>query len=325
MSKKYDVAALGELLIDFTGNGLSEQGNPLFEANPGGAPANVLAMLQKLNKKTAFIGKVGQDMFGVFLRDVVADAGIDASGIIADARTNTTLAFVRNKPDGERDFSFFRNGGADTMLHPEEVPEAIAADCRIFHFGTLSLTHEPAASATLLAVKLAKASGAMVSLDPNLRPLLWDNMERAKEAIRWGCAQCDILKISDDELMFLYEEYKEKPVSNAVSRLRQDFPNIRLMLVTKGKEGSECFIDNFHAAAPAFLQANTIDTTGAGDTFFGYCLAFILEHGLSDMNQETLTEMLVLANAAASLITTKKGALRAMPERGEIVDLAESR
>jgi fructokinase len=202
MAKKYDVAALGELLIDFTRNGLSGQGNPLFEANPGGAPCNVLAMLQKLGKKTAFIGKVGPDLFGSLLRGAIADAGIDDSGLVTDAQSNTTLAFVQTEPDGSRDFSFFRNGSADTLLRPDEVAESIATDCRIFHFGTLSLTHEPAASATKYAVKMAKESGAMISFDPNLRPSLWNDLESAKAATRWGLTQCDILKMAEEELTF---------------------------------------------------------------------------------------------------------------------------
>jgi len=319
VNKMYDVVALGELLIDFTSNGLSAQGNPLFEANPGGAPCNVLAMLAKLGKKTAFIGKVGQDMFGSILRDAIVSAGIDDSGLVTDPQTNTTLAFVQNKPDGDRDFSFFRNNSADTRLRPEEVTEKIVNNCRIFHFGTLSLTHEPASSATKQAIKLAKQSGAMISFDPNLRPPLWDDLERAKEAIRWGCAECDILKIAEEELAFLYGD---EIIADGVARLRSDYPNIRIVFVTKGKEGSECFWEDIHVSAPSFLEVKTIDTTGAGDTFFGCCLADILELGLDDFDGNTLEKILLFANAAASLVTTKKGALCVMPERGEILTLA---
>ncbi|MDR1603913.1 MAG: PfkB family carbohydrate kinase [Gracilibacteraceae bacterium] len=322
MAKKYDVAALGELLIDFTRNGLSGQGNPLFEANPGGAPCNMLAMLQKLGKKTAFIGKVGQDLFGSFLREAIVEAGIDDSGLVADAQSSTTLAFVQTGPDGERDFSFFRNGSADTLLRPEEVAKSIAADCRIFHFGTLSLTHEPAASATKYAVKMAKESGAMISFDPNLRPSLWNDLEYAKAAASWGLGQCDILKTAEEELAFLYGN---TPVKDSAARLQLDFPNIRIMFVTKGKGGSECFFGDVHAAAPAFLAVKTIDTTGAGDTFFGCCLADILELGLKDFDEESLTEILLFANAAASLVTTRKGALRAMPNYAEVLALIPER
>ena len=316
----YDVVDLGELLIDFTSNGLSGQGNPLFEANPGGAPCNVLAMLARLGKKTAFIGKVGQDMFGSILRDAIAGAGIDDSGLVTDPQTNTTLAFVHNKPDGDRDFSFFR--GADTRLRPEETAEKIVSNCRIFHFGTLSLTNEPASSATKQAIKLAKQSSAMISFDPNLRPPLWDDLERAKEAIRWGCAECDILKIAEEELAFLYGN---ETIADGAARLRSDFPNIRIVFATKGKNGSECFWRDIHAAAPSFPEVKTIDTTGAGDTFFGCCLADILELGLNDFDENVLEKILLFANAAASLVTTRKGALRVMPERGEILTLAASK
>jgi fructokinase len=319
--KKYDVAALGELLIDFTSNGFSDQGNPLFEANPGGAPCNVLAMLAKLGKKTAFIGKVGKDMFGALLRDSIVGAGIDDSGLVTDARSNTTLAFVQNKPDGDRDFSFFRDGSADTRLRPKEVAENIVTDCRIFHFGTLSLTHELAASATKRAVNLAKQSDAMISFDPNLRLPLWDDLDCARTAISWGCAECDILKIAEDELRFLYGK---ELIADGVARIRQDYPNIRILFVTKGREGSECFYKEIHTAAPSFLEVKTIDTTGAGDTFFGCCLASILERGLENFNAKTLFEILLFANATAALVTTKKGALRIMPEHGEILALVNS-
>lgn len=179
--KKYDVTALGELLIDFTENGTSGQGNPIYEANPGGAPCNVLAMLAKLERKTAFIGKVGQDIFGNRLKEIVAAAGIDVSNLVTDKDVRTTLAFVETFPDGDRDFSFYRNPGADMMLREDEVNEDILRDTKIFHFGTLSLTHEEVRRATKKAVETAKAAGAVISFDPNLREPLWDSLEEAKE------------------------------------------------------------------------------------------------------------------------------------------------
>ena len=181
MNKMYDVVALGELLIDFTQNGISDQGNPVFEANPGGAPCNVLAMLKKLDKNCAFIGKVGNDMFGRSLRDTVSDIGIDTSSLLLDQSVNTTLAFVRTFENGDRDFSFYRNPGADMMLTADEIPEDMLANTRIFHFGTLSLTHDAVREATKKAVRIAKENGALISFDPNLRPPLSSSLEAARE------------------------------------------------------------------------------------------------------------------------------------------------
>ena len=206
MEKRFDVIALGELLIDFTENGLSEQGNPLLEANPGGAPCNVLAMLQKLGRRTAFIGKVGRDMFGTQLRQVTEDAGICMDYLLEDQAVHTTLAFVKTFPNGDRDFSFYREPGADMMLRPEELPAAALESTGIFHFGTLSMTHPEVRQATRRAVALAKAAGALVSFDPNLRPPLWHSLEEAREQIAWGLGQCHVLKIADNELEFMTGE-----------------------------------------------------------------------------------------------------------------------
>ena len=201
--KKYDVTALGELLIDFTMNGESGQGNPLFEANPGGAPCNVLAMLQKLGKRTAFIGKVGNDMFGNLLEERVRSTGINLDGLKKDEYVHTTLAFVRTLADGDRDFSFYRSPGADMMLTEEEVDVQLIRDSRIFHFGTLSMTDAVVEQATRKAITVAKESGCLLSFDPNLRPPLWSSLEKAKEKIAFGLSVCDILKISDNEIAFM--------------------------------------------------------------------------------------------------------------------------
>ena len=200
--KQFDVVALGELLIDFTESGISEQGNPLWEANPGGAPCNVLAMLQKLGHKTAFIGKVGNDVYGRQLRQVVEDAGVNCDNLLNDPEIHTTLAVVHKLPGGDRDFSFYRNPGADMMLREDELPLDLLQDCRIFHFGTLSMTHPGVREATKTAIHLAKEAGALISFDPNLRPPLWPSLEHAREQIEWGLGQCDILKISDNEVEF---------------------------------------------------------------------------------------------------------------------------
>ncbi|MBP3428170.1 MAG: carbohydrate kinase, partial [Clostridia bacterium] len=202
----FDVTALGELLIDFTHNGISEQGNPVFEANPGGAPCNVLSMLSRFGHKTAFIGKVGNDMFGRMLAGAIAECGIDASALRFDEEFSTTLAFVHKLENGDRDFSFYRNPGADMMLRADEIPESVIAQSRIFHFGTLSMTHPGVAEATKRALAIAEAHGILRSFDPNLRPPLWKDLEDAKKAVRFGLAHCDILKISDNEIQWLTGE-----------------------------------------------------------------------------------------------------------------------
>ena len=202
----FDVTALGELLIDFTENGLSGQGNTLFEANPGGAPCNVLAMLKKLGRSCAFVGKVGDDMFGHLLRDVAEQVGICMDYLLTDQDARTTLAFVKTFPNGDRDFSFYRSPGADMMLTEDELPLGVIANSRIFHFGTLSMTHEGVRRATCKAIDCAKQGGALISFDPNLRPPLWDSLDEARGQIEYGLARCDILKIADNELEFMTGE-----------------------------------------------------------------------------------------------------------------------
>ena len=197
-NRNYDVTSLGELLIDFTENGTSAQGNPIMEANPGGAPCNVLAMLERLVKKTAFIGKVGKDMFGNQLKAAVEEVGIDTRALIMDEEVHTTLAFVHTYPDGDRDFSFYRNPGADMMLTMDEVPDDLIRDSRIFHFGTLSSTHEGVREATRHAIEVAKEAGCIITFDPNLRPPLWKSLEDARVEIEYGLTKCDVLKISDN-------------------------------------------------------------------------------------------------------------------------------
>ena len=344
MEKKYDVIALGELLIDFTMNGQSEQGNNMFEACPGGAPCNVLALLNKMGKKTAFLGKVGQDQFGRLLRDTITEAGIDASHLVMDEEVNTTLAFVHTFPDGDRteagidashlvmdeevnttlafvhtfpdgdrEFSFYRNPGADMMLKPEEVDPEFIGQTKLFHFGTLSMTHEEVREATKKALKAAKESGCLISFDPNLRPPLWSSLDLAKEQMEYGFGFCDILKISDNEIQFVSgkEDYDE-----GIAYLQEKY-NIPLILLTMGKEGSRAYYKGMRVERPGFA-VKAIETTGAGDTFCGSSLNYILEHGFDDLTEEQLGELLTFANAAAAIVTTKKGAIRSMPERAEV-------
>ncbi len=316
--KRYDVVALGELLIDFTENGISSQGNPVFEANPGGAPCNVLAMLRKLGKRCAFIGKVGEDMFGQQLKTVAEQAGIDMSALLMDRDVHTTLAFVKTFPNGDRDFSFYRNPGADMMLREDELPLEMIRSARIFHFGTLSMTHENVRAATKTAVLTAKKADAMISFDPNLRPPLWNSLEEAREQMAWGLSQCDVLKISDNEIEFLTGT---DDFDKGVDAIWKQWPGIRLINVTAGPGGSYAYVRGNRVFVPGFLLGGTIETTGAGDTFCASVLNFILEHGLDSLNGEDLKEMLRFANAAAYLVTTKKGAIRSMPERAQVETL----
>ncbi len=318
MEKKYDVCALGELLIDFTESGVSEQGNSLWEANPGGAPCNVLAMLNKLNRKTAFIGKIGRDVYGDQLRRTVEDAGIDVTGLLTDGEVHTTLAIVHKLENGDRDFSFYRNPGADMMLTADELPVSIIEDCRIFHFGTLSMTHDGVRAATERATATAKAAGALISFDPNLRPPLWESLELAKECIAWGLAQCDILKIADNELEFMTGE---TDFDKGAAILKELYPNIKILNVTAGPDGSFGYYGDTCVFVPAFKLGGTIETTGAGDTFCASVLDNVLDNGVEGRTEESLTEMLRFANAAAYLVTTKRGAIRSMPERRAVLEL----
>ena len=319
MEKKYDVIALGELLIDFTMNGQSEQGNNLFEACPGGAPCNVLALLNKMGKKTAFVGKVGKDQFGTLLRNTISEAGIDASHLVTDEEVNTTLAFVHTFPDGDREFSFYRNPGADMMLHEDEVDEEFVKDTRIFHFGTLSMTHDGVRAATKKAVSAAKDGGCLISFDPNLREPLWSSLDLAKEQMEYGFSMCDILKISDNEIQFVSgkEDYDE-----GIAYLQEKY-KIPLILLTMGKDGSCAYYKGMRVERPGF-SVKTIETTGAGDTFGGSSLTYLLEHDFDSLTEEQLGEMLTFANAAAAIVTTKKGAIKAMPKREEVLELTES-
>ena len=316
MGKKYDVIAMGELLIDFTMSGESEQGNGMFEACPGGAPCNVLALLNKMGKKTAFLGKVGKDQFGVLLKGTLDDVGIDTSNLMIDEQVNTTLAFVHTFPDGDREFSFYRNPGADMMLAADEVDPAFLAQSRLFHFGTLSMTHDGVREATKKALQAAKDAGLMISFDPTLRPPLWSSLELAKEQMEYGFGFCDILKISDNEIQFVSgkEDYDEG------IRYLQDKYHIPLILLTMGKDGSRAYYKGMRVERKGF-RCETIETTGAGDTFCGSSLNYLLDHDFDNLTEEQLSEMLTFANAAAAIVTTRRGAIRAMPDREEVENL----
>lgn len=310
----YDVVALGELLIDFTPGAISDQGNPTFEANPGGAPCNVLSMLSRFGHKTAFIGKVGEDMFGRMLAGAITECGISAEGLRFDPDVNTTLAFVQKLPNGDRDFSFYRKPGADMMLREDEISEELIAGAKIFHFGTLSMTHPGVEAATRRAIEYAEKHGVLRSFDPNLREPLWKDPEDARKAIRYGLAHCDVLKISDNEIQWLTGE---TDFTAGVNALRAEF-DIPLILVSMGPEGSRAYTKELMVEVPARLNPNTVETTGAGDTFCACVLHDVLENGIETFTRERLEHMLNLANAAASIVTTRRGALRVMPAPEEI-------
>jgi len=331
MEKKMDVVALGELLIDFTDSGMSPQNNPLMEANPGGAPCNVLAMLKKLNHKVAFIGKIGKDIFGSQLKEALDEVGIDRRGLVEDDDIRTTLAFVKTLAGGDREFSFYRNPGADMMLKEDEIDEELIRSSKIFHFGTLSMTHEECRKATKKAIAIAKEAGCIISFDPNIREPLWDDLEVMREQILYGMGQCDILKISDNEITWLTgkDSFEE-----GVEWINERF-DIALILVSLGPDGSMAYSKTASAVVKPFLNKNTIETTGAGDTFCASVLHYCIENGIEksdgsidgcrtsirSFGKEELTKMLTFANAAASIVTTRKGALRVMPEKDEVLDM----
>lgn len=320
MEKLYDVTSMGEMLIDFTLNGQSEQGNNLFEACPGGAPCNVLAMLNKLGRKTAFIGKVGADQFGRLLKGTIDELGIETKGLILDKEIHTTLAFVHTFPDGDREFSFYRKPGADMMLTEDEADYDLIRQSRIFHFGTLSMTDEPVRSVTKKALEVAKEAGCLITFDPNLRPPLWNSLDEAKKQMEYGFQYCDMLKISDNEIQFVSgkEDYDEG------IRYLQDRYNIPLVFLTMGKDGSRAYYKDMRVERKGF-QVKAIETTGAGDTFCGCSIHGLLTYGLEGLTEEILGDMLTYANAGAALIAMKKGAIRSMPEPENITKLIEGK
>lgn len=312
--KEFDIVALGELLIDFTDSGLSKQGNPLLEANPGGAPCNVLALLSKLGHKTAFIGKVGKDGFGRQLQQALEQTGIQTQGLCFDPDIHTTLAIVLKQENGDRDFSFYRKPGADMMLKKEDIDVSLLENCTIFHFGSLSMTDEPCRTATRYAVETAEKAGALLTFDPNLRESLWSDLEEAREQILYGMAHCQILKIADNEIRWLTGE---EDFDRGIAWIQERF-DIPLILLSMGADGSRAYTPVLTVEIPAYAVSNVIETTGAGDTFFGGILHFVLQHGWHTYTEQELEDMLLFANAGAAIITTRMGALRVMPEQEEI-------
>ena len=328
MKKTIDVTALGELLIDYTSYGESDAGGKLYEQNAGGAPANVLVALERLGSKTAFIGKVGEDLQGEFLRETLRALGVELSGLISDPDYFTTLAFVGLK-NGERTFSFARKPGADTMLRKEEIPPDLLGNCRIFHFGSLSLTDEPARSATLFAAEEAKKAGALISYDPNYRAALWPDEQTAVAMMRKPLPLVDLLKISDEECELLAGISDPKEAAEAL--LEQ---GISAVFVTLGENGALMCTREMCVTVPAadfsaFGQdfftggyaEKPVDTTGAGDSFWGAVLYCFASENLkpSEIGEEKGREILRFANTVAGLCVRKRGAIPAMPSYEEAV------
>ena len=314
--KTYDVVALGELLIDFAPQGVNEANYPVLSANPGGAPGNFLAALTKYGCKTAMIGKVGDDAFGRLLVKTLEAAGIETKGILLDVDVFTTLAFVSLDASGNRDFSFARKPGADTCLRPEEVDEALLASARVFHFGTLSLTDEPAASATRKAIELSRKHDLLISLDPNLRKPLWKREEDAKAAIEWSLRQADIVKISDEEVAFLWGISPEE----GAKKLLQEY-GVSLVYVTLGPKGCHAATRNVSVTVNSPAGIRVVDTTGAGDIFGGSAMSQLLQCGKApaELTEAELTRIVRFACTAASLSTQKHGGITSVPEPNEVL------
>lgn len=311
-----DVVALGELLIDFASVSADGEGYPTMAAHPGGAPANFLAALTKFGASTAMIGKVGKDAFGDLLLGTLKQAGINTQGLIQSEDVFTTLAFVTFDDQGDRSFSFSRKPGADTCLTAQELDLGLIDQARVFHFGTLSLTDEPARSTTYEAVRYAKAQGKLITYDPNLRKPLWANLEEARKQLIWGLSQADVVKISDEEVEFLFGL---KPEAGAQYIL--DTFGVKLVFVTCGPEG--CFFKNAQAegSVPSLKDIQVKDTTGAGDIFGGSAVWKLLSCGIppQELNKEQLTDIVRFACTSAGLSTTKSGGISSVPTYEEVL------
>ncbi len=309
-----DVVALGELLIDFTQSRSNDDSIRRFEQNPGGAPANVLAVLSKFGVKCAFIGKVGNDVFGEFLRNQLLDLSIDCRNLVSDSYYNTTLAFVTLDDKGDRSFSFYRNHGADTRLSAEEIDLELIRECKVFHFGTLSMTHEPSLSATIKAVEFAKSSGKIISFDPNYRALLWENEDSAISAMKLGLMYADIAKLSLEEAQMVTGKTLPEDCLKEILKYKLGF-----VAITMGPKGCVYATDKYMGSFPEY-PVNVVDTTGAGDTFWGtLILGFINNNAnFQEISEEKLSEIVLTANIAAAMSTEKKGAIPSIPEFAKV-------
>ena len=312
-----DVVAMGELLIDFTMQGADAEGYPTMAAHPGGAPANFLAALAKYGKKTALLGKVGADKFGRLLAATLGSAGIETRGLVMAGDVFTTLAFVTLDESGDREFSFARKPGADTCIRFEEIDLSLIDEAKVFHFGTLSLTDEPARSATQKAVAYAKGTGKLITYDPNLRKPLWKHLDEARAQILWGLEQADVVKISDEEVEFLFGMNPQEGAAHILSAY-----GVKLVFVTCGAEG--CYYAN--AKACGMVQSlsgiQVVDTTGAGDIFGGSAVYGLLEAGRApqELDGAALHDIVRFACTAAGLSTTKHGGISSVPAHDAVME-----
>ena len=316
-----DVVALGELLIDFTCVSNDTDGYPTMAAHPGGAPANFLAALAKFGAKTALLGKVGSDAFGKLLCDTLRKAGIDTSGMIETDEVFTTLAFVTLDETGNREFSFARKPGADTCLSFEELDLSLIDNAKVFHFGTLSLTNEPSRSTTYRAAEYAKSRGKLITYDPNLRKPLWKDLNTCREQMLWGLSKADVVKISDEEVEFLFGLGVEDGAAHVLEHY-----GVKLVFVTCGADG--CYFKNAKAEGqiPALSGITVKDTTGAGDIFGGSAVWKILQSGKEpgELGGAELTEIVTFACAAAGLSTTMSGGISSVPEYDAVIERIHS-
>lgn len=320
MTARFDITALGELLIDFTDRGLSDAGMRLFEQNPGGAPANVLAAAARLGERAAFIGKVGDDMHGRFLRDTLTAVGIDVTGLVLSPDVFTTLAFVALDSGGERRFSFARKPGADTCLRPDELPAPLLAATRVLHVGSLSLTDEPARSATFTAVEAAKRTGTVISYDPNYRAALWPDEATAAAQMRTMVPCADVMKLSDEETLLLTGA--ADPEEAARCLLAQ---GVSCVVITLGKKGALVAVRDGTQIVPAFPSA-PVDTTGAGDGFWGGFLhrMLALDKQPAALTVSDAADCARWGNAVAALCISRRGGIPAMPPLESVQGLLAS-
>lgn len=318
----FDVVSLGEVLIDFIPVGISQSGCKLLEASPGGSPCNMLAVLSKFGKSTTFIGKVGNDEFGHFLSTSLSDCNIDTSNLVFDSAANTTLAFIHLGPDGQSAFSFYRNPGADMLLNSNEIKEDVIANSKIFYFGSFSLSEEPVCQATLRAVEIAKKNNLLIAFSPNFRPYIWKNFNTAKNMIKLGLKNADIVKITSSELDFIYG--KNDVIVNG-KRLLNEY-NIKFLFVTGGEKGAVAMKDNIIVKKSAF-EVQTVDNIGSGNAFLGAVVYKILNinKDIKDITEEECEDITIFANATAALSITKHGGFLGAPSIEEVQSLINSK
>lgn len=320
-SKKYNIVAIGECLLDVFVEKSEDGDSMLMEGKPGGAPVNVLAQATKLGLKTAYFSKLSDDALGVFLKSILDEAGIDTNGVVVTKDYPTTLALVSLDETGNRSFRFYRDKTSDVMLNKDEINYKLLQNAGVFHFGSVSMTTEPSRSATFAAVSKAKESGLLISFDPNLRIPLWQDLDMARDNITKGMEISDIVKVSDDELIFLVGH---NDIEKGAKELTNRF-NLKLLAVTLGPKGCLCYANNIMVQEYTY-DVKTVDTTGAGDSFWGSMLYSLVSNNkdISEYSEDELRELIRFSNAAGSLTTTRTGAINAMPEKESILDCVKN-